>query len=617
MKLQYITPYLSIKDKFNSIELESFSILTGTNGSSKTHLLKAIENGNIEIEGVKKEEILYFDYTDFLISKTNNDNKIKQQKQRLFEIYHKNVNIINEETRMLFHSVQTKQVSVFLNTLFGNQSIIPIIESTTFDEYKLRHLHISNFEEITKEYFNIAKKKYLTISEKFPKYAETAVRLKKSLGSLNANDFETISFSESILITEVAEWKKLQLGNEYEEFIKSKNKENKFIEWDKWHSLYDDNPILYINRILKDYKFSDYKLKILNDDINLIGYQQYIPNISLYNDKEKISIRFENLSSGEKILMALALLIYQKEKDKDSIKILLLDEIDATLHPSMIKKMQDVIKAQFIQKGKKVIFATHSPTTVALSDNIYLVHKDKKENKIEKTDNAQALNILTESFASLTTNEFHYNINYIIEKTDLPIIFTEGITDKIILEIAWKKLNPDEQMPFYIQECFGASYLAGFIKREVEDGGFVEKYKNKKFFTLFDFDDAGYNHWKGINKNFFSIEDSPYKCLTKKHKTQNVYLLLLPVPDDEEIKKQVVDKNNAIFKNPSLSIELLFFDSEKEYFKKETIAGGGEIIKLKIDKNNFATKTKDFSKEKFKNFTVLFEKINKLKQTPL
>ena len=54
--------------------------------------------------------------------------------------------------------------------------------------------------------------------------------------------------------------------------------------------------------------------------------------------------------------MSLALALYNSNFDIQFPKVLLMDEPDALLHPSMSKKFLDVIKEIFvIQKGVKVI----------------------------------------------------------------------------------------------------------------------------------------------------------------------------------------------------------------------------------------------------------------------
>lgn len=49
--------------------------------------------------------------------------------------------------------------------------------------------------------------------------------------------------------------------------------------------------------------------------------------------------------------------------------MVLLDEVDAVLHPSMISALIVGLKEQFVDNGTPVIMATHSVTTVSLVDD--------------------------------------------------------------------------------------------------------------------------------------------------------------------------------------------------------------------------------------------------------
>jgi len=64
--IKFSTKFRSIQD-FNPIELEDFSIIVGKNGAGKTHLLKAIKEGKINIEGISINDISYFNFENFLI----------------------------------------------------------------------------------------------------------------------------------------------------------------------------------------------------------------------------------------------------------------------------------------------------------------------------------------------------------------------------------------------------------------------------------------------------------------------------------------------------------------------------------------------------------------------
>jgi hypothetical protein len=60
-------------------------------------------------------------------------------------------------------------------------------------------------------------------------------------------------------------------------------------------------------------------------------------------------------------------------------------------------------------------------------------------------------------------------------------------------------------------------------------------------FALFDFDDA-YDRLERFEG--MQCCDDPFKGLTKKLSHQTHYAMLLPVPEDDEIKKQVVNADD-------------------------------------------------------------------------
>ena len=49
-------------------------------------------------------------------------------------------------------------------------------------------------------------------------------------------------------------------------------------------------------------------------------------------------------------------------------KLLLLDEVDAVLHPSMVVALVTTVKSLFVPQGTKVLMTSHSPMTVAAID---------------------------------------------------------------------------------------------------------------------------------------------------------------------------------------------------------------------------------------------------------
>jgi hypothetical protein len=80
-----------------------------------------------------------------------------------------------------------------------------------------------------------------------------------------------------------------------------------------------------------------------------------------------------------------------------------------------------------------------------------------------------------------------------IQIQNKPILFTEGNSDPLIINEAWRKLY-HEEMPFIPYYAFTCTY----IKQLITDKRIHNEMGGKPIFALFDFDEA-YNHWSGLN----------------------------------------------------------------------------------------------------------------------
>ena len=134
-----------------------------------------------------------------------------------------------------------------------------------------------------------------------------------------------------------------------------------------------------------------------------------------------------------------------------------------------------------------------------------------------------------------------------------PVLFTEGITDEMILETAWTKLYPSEKCCFEIQNAFCCSFQRNLVNDKV----LYTNHPERTFFALFDFDEA-YNNWKQLGVD---VQTDPALCLAKKRISHESYALLLPVPVTGQIRRQVINPHTGgNYGNKSLlTIELLFF----------------------------------------------------------
>ncbi|MDB5789795.1 AAA family ATPase [Caballeronia mineralivorans] len=101
--------------------------------------------------------------------------------------------------------------------------------------------------------------------------------------------------------------------------------------------------------------------------------------LSFVDEKTGNVFPFEALSSGEKVIVSTLLWRLTAESTGSHFQLLLLDEPDAHLHPSMVKRFLSVIDNVFVKaRGVGVVMTSHSPTTVALAPagSIFILDKD-------------------------------------------------------------------------------------------------------------------------------------------------------------------------------------------------------------------------------------------------
>ena len=190
-----------------------------------------------------------------------------------------------------------------------------------------------------------------------------------------------------------------------------------------------------------------------------------------------------------------------------------------------------------------------------------------------------------------------------------PLLLTEGCSDPIILKEAWSRLF-EEEMPFDIYFGFGCEYL----RKILCDDKFQAEMDGLPIFGLFDFDEA-YNHWESLKSDDCPIEENPFKGLCKKVKDKNSYAFLIPIPQNEVIKKLVI-KNEETFetyKNSSrVELEHLFYSEEtKAHFNVKAGVGGAEFISIgDSQKIDFARNVvSSLSIEHFEIFKPMFDLI--------
>lgn len=269
----------------------------------------------------------------------------------------------------------------------------------------------------------------------------------------------------------------------------------------------------------------------------------------------------------------------------------LLDEPDAFLHPEwQFKFVEQVFDIAEDQSSKNhILMSSHSASTITNANEsfISLFEFDGSKITTSKVNKSDIIKSLSAGLISFTEGEASLNIQNILKNTTRAVLFTEGITDEMILETSWNRLYPDEERNFDIHQAFDRIFLRNLFSRDEMQKNFP----NRNMFALFDFDEA-FDDWNGLKKSSDIVTD-PFQGLTKQLKYTYHYASLLPVPSLEKIKKQILDPSNNPWGKGSeshLSIELLFYKDEflGSWFTEKPVSCGGTLLEFTGDKVKFA-----------------------------
>ena len=195
-------------------------------------------------------------------------------------------------------------------------------------------------------------------------------------------------------------------------------------------------------------------------------------------------MHFSSLSSGEKVVFELLCYYFIANKD-DNLEMIILDEFDANLNPSLVDIYLDVIKKQFCEKGIKVVLTTHSPSTVAAvnADELYELTLNNNSHELVCAKNEDGKKAILKKLAPnfIYHSEFG-NLEYILRDRKDVIVLLEGKNDKI---------NFQSNQNYTFVSCEGADN----IKNLLICFNTIDLFKNiltdKLVVALFDFDKKG------------------------------------------------------------------------------------------------------------------------------
>ncbi|MCK6608705.1 MAG: AAA family ATPase [Flavobacterium sp.] len=397
---------LELKNKFKSlepfqIELPDFVVFTGLNGAGKTQILNAIQSNLLSLTDENNIQLNPKKYVTSQTLSPNNSGvatkeQLNQNIQNLWSQFNQHISkrqltIPQQRAQHSINQLNQHQLNIVSEIAkFANKKDIDLTADDFYNFYPLN----DGMQQIDIFHQNF--------SNLFKRYQD----------KLEDNEYR--------------QYKNQQKGDTNTTFLSDED----FLK------TYGEPPWLLVNKIISEANL-DYHIgqpKNLNRDA---PYQ-----LRLVNNNNGAQIDFADLSSGEKVLMSLALALYNSKFDIQFPKVLLMDEPDASLHPSMAQKFINVIKEIFVnEKGVKVIMTTHSPSTVALADECNLFVVNKTGRRIEKASKDYALGILTSGVPS-------FSINFENRRQ----VFVESENDVSFYEKLYMKLNnllkPDVSLTF-------------------------------------------------------------------------------------------------------------------------------------------------------------------------
>ena len=437
MQIELRHPYLSIKE-MSGFNLPKFAVLIGRNGVGKTQLLDAIANGQIVVLGVPKSEIEKYDINTF---KTNDSSQIHwghctfgdETVERYF---------LKESQSRPSHAETAKKI--FSDTLRTFQIEEGSDSYLQFEEQLRSHVrNIPDFTSFTAVRGNgplpqysknisdqviqplMAKQRESTPSRSEKRHTcgnnpaillSLAMKLSGKLPHELCHDdvLRAVNYEGNTLQNQLSQaftrykveqfnWalRQGQIGRGIIKDLMSEYRRNVEPPWTLLRENLDrmrkasDDPNLF------NFEYSDPEA----DEIRFTQIAGYTFTSKFTNRATGESYSLKNLSSGEKILMSLFMASFNKTMGRRQPRLVLLDELDAVLHPSMISALIGGLKELFVNNGTQVILATHSVTTVSLLEEkeIFRVARRGRKVDVQPVLKSEAITELSEGLATIDT----------------------------------------------------------------------------------------------------------------------------------------------------------------------------------------------------------------------
>jgi predicted ATPase len=408
MQLAQTRVYRSIKT-LGKVDVPPFTVLTGLNGSGKSHLLEAIANGSVAVDLAPdfRRDIQLHTWATLVPNDVGITNISGVHQHRDWFVGHVR-NRKTERTNDLFdklrefgidsdfshdpwsalqlgreeliaRSVPEQRVDELVNTLLSferdllhslrsgigqDEERLSLLSELQSSDTRLHTLHYTDFDRRAFSYYGRNLFQHSFGQMFFAYFDKQRANRNRRMDEIDGRTPSTPSLTDDEFVTK-----------------------NGPPPWD------------FVNSTLERARL-DFRID------HPVEYEstEYLPRLTKVSSG--VDVQFSSLSSGEKILMSFALCLYNSTDRRQQVnrpKVLLLDEIDASLHPSMSRTLISIIDEVLVrQEGISVILVTHSPSTVAVSpeQSIYLL--EPLTNRISHETKRRAVATLTAEIPTMS-----------------------------------------------------------------------------------------------------------------------------------------------------------------------------------------------------------------------
>ena len=481
---------------FPKTSIPDFTLITGPNGAGKTHLLQAIQQGFILTDtapqGNNQNQIRMFDWSTMAPQDTSafTSEAIRSERHNLynqFQVYRQRTDLL-EPVR-----------NAIRNFNFGDEYLSDPGRLLALEDNELKAIlgsddqvselrnqlagPVQNYENSILGQFDPNGQAQLKAVAKFSKKPIILIGEKEILSPAIPNWGQSDIFQQSFARLFVA-YRDLKLVNSFAKFRASEGEVTEFLSEKEFIQTHGPAPWDFVNNSLAKAGL-DFEI----NEPSPHDYNQFQPTMTKRSNGTVIP--FSALSSGEKVLMSFAFCVYYSNDRRQLAiqpKILLFDEIDAPLHPSMSKNVIDTITKVLVGDfGIKVIATTHSPSTVALAPEESIFTMRPNEPGVHESSKATALNILTAGVPTIA-----------ISHDGRRQVFVESPIDAKIYDALYRLLKPNIVSDRSLEFVATGTRTAGSGDRNT--GCEMVKYIVSKLSDAGNISVFGLIDWDGINK---------------------------------------------------------------------------------------------------------------------